>query len=192
MKKYSISLAALGTMMAGSAFAHTGHDHIFGFMAGFMHPFTGFDHLSVMVAVGLWATFYGVKKGLMLPLAFVIAMIGGGALSGLGLGTGAVENIIGLSVIAFGLILALRVRVPVVAAAALSAVAGAFHGYAHGLEATGNLLTYGLGFVVATSLLHLAGAFGGMALARNLSRRIDLVRLFGGAMAVTGLVMIIS
>lgn len=188
MKKYIISLAALASMMASSAFAHTGHDHIFGFMAGFVHPFTGVDHLLVMVAVGLLASVYGIKKGLILPLAFVGGMISGGALSALGLGSGVVENAIGLSVVAFGLLLALRVQLPIMAAAALTLVAGAFHGYAHGLEASGSLIVYGAGFVASTAALHALGALGGFAL----SRRFDIVRFFGGAMAVTGLVMLVS
>jgi len=39
--------------LAASASAHTGEGGANGFLAGVLHPLTGFDHLLAMVAVGI-------------------------------------------------------------------------------------------------------------------------------------------
>ncbi|MDO8302187.1 MAG: HupE/UreJ family protein, partial [Sedimentisphaerales bacterium] len=47
-------LAALGlSLIATPAFAHPG-EHTTGFWAGFVHPFTGLDHLVAMMLLGVW------------------------------------------------------------------------------------------------------------------------------------------
>ena len=45
------SLAILSFAVAASAWAHPGHDG----GAGFLHPFSGIDHLLAMIGVGMWA-----------------------------------------------------------------------------------------------------------------------------------------
>ena len=73
---------------SGSALAHTGlnaHQQM-GFMSGFLHPFTGLDHLAVMLAIGLWSALIAQKFGremLWGPLAFANMLLVGAAL-GLG------------------------------------------------------------------------------------------------------------
>ena len=53
MKISALALAAV-TLMPGLALAHTGADgHTHGFMAGFLHPVGGLDHVLAMVLVGL-------------------------------------------------------------------------------------------------------------------------------------------
>ena len=56
---------------------------------------------------------------------------------------------------------------PVVAAMALVGGFATFHGWAHGAEmpADAGALTYALGFVAATALLHAAGIAGAMGVA---------------------------
>ena len=53
----TISLTVLLLAAAGPAFAHPGHEG-----SGFLHPFTGIDHLLVMVGVGLWASLLAARK----------------------------------------------------------------------------------------------------------------------------------
>jgi len=69
------------------------------------------------------------------------------------------ELVIALSALVLGGAVAFRLRVPFAAAAAIVAVFAIFHGHAHGAELPGsaNPLAYGLGFVVATGLLHVCG-----------------------------------
>ncbi|TIU31507.1 MAG: protein hupE, partial [Mesorhizobium sp.] len=53
------------------AYAHVGIGTASSFTAGFMHPLSGLDHMTVMVAVGLWAALKGGKAVLAWPAAFV-------------------------------------------------------------------------------------------------------------------------
>jgi len=46
-------------MFSGTVAAHTGTGLAGGFVPGFMHPFTGLDHLLAMISVGLWGAFLG-------------------------------------------------------------------------------------------------------------------------------------
>jgi urease accessory protein len=69
------------------------------------------------------------------------------------------EVVIALSALVLGAAVAMRLRVPFAAAAVVVAVFAIFHGHAHGAELPGsaNPLAYGVGFVVATGMLHLCG-----------------------------------
>lgn len=55
IKKWSVGLLS---MLPALAMAHPGQDHVHsGFMAGFIHPFTGLDHLIMALGFGvlLWS-----------------------------------------------------------------------------------------------------------------------------------------
>ncbi|MCD0417404.1 HupE/UreJ family protein [Rubrivivax sp. JA1024] len=182
------ALASLAVCVPGLAEAHTGV-HLLtseGAAAGFAHPFLGLDHLLAMVAVGLWAASLGGRARWLVPGSFIALMTFGAIGGASGLALPAVEPMIALSVIALGVLVALAVRVPTGAAAAVVAVFGVFHGAAHGAEmpALASPLAYGLGFVAATALLHGAGlALGG------LRSRLPTFRLAGGAIALAGVVL---
>jgi urease accessory protein len=66
-----------------------------------------------------------------------------------------------------------------------------FHGYAHGAELPlgADALSYFLGFVVATGMLHLAGISFGL-LARWPAGQM-LVRAAGGAIAIAGVAFLL-
>jgi len=58
MKRISmVSLyAALVFVVPTAALAHPGTDHsTHHFASGFLHPFTGIDHILAMTTVGMWA-----------------------------------------------------------------------------------------------------------------------------------------
>src|SRR3712207_2310375 len=61
----------LAAAAATSAFAHTGETAAHGLAAGFVHPFSGLDHVLAMTAVGLWAALVGGRALWAWPLAFV-------------------------------------------------------------------------------------------------------------------------
>ncbi len=177
---------------AGVAEAHTGVGHTIGFMHGFMHPLSGLDHTLAMVAVGLFAARLGGKAFWAVPLAFVAMMVVGGTMGMNGIGLPYVEFGIAASVIVLGAAVALDFSLPVSAAMGLVGFFAVFHGHAHGAEmpvdATG--LTYGMGFVIATALLHCAGLGLGLAISRaTVSGHSGLVKLTGAAMAVAGVGM---
>lgn len=178
---------------AQAAFAHVGlADHAHGALDGFLHPLTGLDHLAAMVAVGLWSATIGGRALLALPAAFVALLIGGAVLGAAGLELPAAETVITASVIVLGLAVALGVRPPLLPSAAIVALFGLFHGYAHGAEmpAIGSPLGYGLGFVAASALLHLGGIGLGLGLGRLAWG--PAARAAGAAVAVFGVLLAVA
>jgi urease accessory protein len=126
--------------------------------AGFVHPFTGLDHLLAMIAVGLWAAQLGGRWTWAVPLAFVGSMALGGALGFGGVKLPFAEPMIAASVLVLGLLVALRVQLRV-SGLVLVGVFALFHGIAHAAEMPPEVsrIVYAGGFVLATALLHAAG-----------------------------------
>jgi urease accessory protein len=190
MKKYSfgVAVAALVAVAPAAAFAHPGHPGD-GLAAGFMHPFSGADHLLAMIAVGFWAAMLGGWARYAVPAAFVSVMMIGAAFGIAGTSMPFVEPAVAASVVALGLLVAFNVKVPVAAASAIVAAAAFFHGFAHGAElpASSRAIAYVGGFVAATVILHAAGlALGSLRLvgAGRIAGRIA-----GAGVALTGLVL---
>ena len=184
--KRIVSALALCTPVL--AFAHPGdgsllHDH--GALAGFLHPFTGADHLAAMLAVGLWSAL--VQRGRMIlvaPISFA-ALLLVGALAGMaGVALPMVEPLVAASVLVLGLLVATRFRMGAAATGALVGAFAVFHGLAHGAELQG----YGAlaGMVAATALLHAAG----IAIGLKLSPR--FTRAAGAGIAVLGLALVFA
>lgn len=180
-----LGLASTATLFAGSAMAHTGVGSVHGFTAGLTHPLFGLDHLTAMVAVGLWAGLVGGKARFAYPAAFVVTMVLAGVWGMSGAPLPGVEIGIGLSVVVLGLAIAFNLAPPLAAGIAVCAVFAIFHGHAHGAElpedASG--LSYAAGFVLATATLHGVGLVLATLLASHAPR---LARFAGGAMAVAG------
>jgi urease accessory protein len=185
--RLSAAGAALLALAAGPAAAHTGSASVHGFMSGFLHPFSGLDHVLAMVAVGGLAALIGGRALWLVPASFLGAMALGSAI---GFSLPFVEFGIVASVIVLGAVVALAPRMPVALAMALAAGFAVFHGHAHGAEmpAAASALSYGLGFLLATALLHLIGVGGAIATER-LSR--NAVRAGGGAIAALGVALLL-
>jgi urease accessory protein len=142
------------------ASAHPGHatGGAHSFVDGWVHPFTGLDHLAAMLGVGLWSGLSARRAGVA-PLAFASLLLIGALLASAGLQLPAVEPMIASSLLVIGLLLARRQSLPPLAAAGLVGGFALFHGAAHGQElGAGPAL---LGMVVATASLHLAGLAAG-------------------------------
>lgn len=156
-------LAALPLIViAAAAQAHTGGE-VGGFASGFSHPVNGWDHVVAMIAVGLWGAFLGAPALWLLPVVFPLVMAVGAALGVLGVPVPGIETGIALSGVVLGLLIAFAVRASLWVAAVIVGIFAVFHGHAHGTElpTAANPFAYGIGFVVATGLLHLGGiAFG--------------------------------
>ncbi|WP_108124066.1 HupE/UreJ family protein [Saccharospirillum mangrovi] len=187
MKTLNRILAAFLLTLPSLALAHTGEGAHGGFAAGVGHPLGGLDHLLAMVAVGCWAAHLGGKALWQLPVAFVGAMLLGGALGMLGVAVPMMEAMILASSVVIGLALAISGRLNSLIAASLCALFAIFHGAAHGLEMpnSGSAFGYALGFALATAVLHLTGLASGK-LSQELAGR-SLERWLGGAIAVAGL-----
>jgi urease accessory protein len=172
-------------LVAGPALAHPGH-----VPSGFLHPFTGVDHLLAMLAVGVWASFLGVERRIaafLVPGAF-LAMMGLGAVAGFGgIKLPLAEAAILASVFVFGALLFAAVRLPAVWAMAIVGIFALFHGYAHALEApAGTAGAYALSFLAATALLVGAGVILGRLARRALGdfgpRALGGLVMAGGAL----------
>ncbi|RUV17925.1 HupE/UreJ family protein [Mesorhizobium sp. M7A.F.Ca.MR.245.00.0.0] len=168
------------------AYAHVGIGTASSFTAGFMHPLSGLDHMTVMVAVGLWAALKGGKALLAWPAAFVGVMLVGGALGMLHMPLPFVEPGILASVVTLGLLVALAIDLPVSAGVAIIGLFALFHGHAHGTEVPENAggLEYMAGFAIATLLLHAAGIAAGLGLGIRFR---GLARAAGAACAAIGI-----
>jgi urease accessory protein len=148
--------AALTTLLLMAALlpaeAHVGVGATSSFSAGFGHPLSGLDHMTVMIAVGLWAALKGGKAIWAWPAAFVGVMLVGGALGMLHVPVSFVEPGILASVVALGLLVALAVDVPVWLGAVVIGVFALFHGHAHGTEVPATALLLGVGIAAGLGL----------------------------------------
>jgi urease accessory protein len=189
-KQILIAVTALGTS-AAPALAHVDPVAHGSLMAGLSHPFFGADHVLAMIAVGLWAAQIGRRALWSVPAAFVATMALGFGLAVGGVMLPFVEPAILASVVAFGLLVAMAVRLDAAAAAAVVAVFALFHGHAHGGElGTAGAWPFAAGFIIATVLLHIAGIGIGLGVAR-LSKG-TLARLLGGITAAIGAALLIG
>lgn len=183
------SLLALGLIaLPTAAFAHTGVGDAHGLIHGFMHPVGGIDHILAMVAVGVFAFVLGGRALWLVPLSFV-GMMAAGFLLGLGqIDVPFVELGIALSSVVIGGAAALGRPMPVVAAMALVGVFAIFHGHAHGAEMPTDAggLTYALGFMAATALLHAAGIVAAMGVAKVVGKYGKAVAQVAGAVFALG------
>ncbi|MGQ3211019.1 MAG: HupE/UreJ family protein [Shinella sp.] len=188
IRRMTLALGALVTTTS-PAFAHLNPQEHGSFMAGFSHPLFGLDHILVMIAVGLWAAQIGGRALWAVPAAFVTTMAIGFGLALAGIALPFVEPAILASVVALGLLVAMAVKLDTVMSAAIVAVFALFHGHAHGGElGAAGAWQFGIGFVVATTLLHGAGIGLGLGIAR-LSGGALAARIIGGLTALTGLVL---
>nr|WP_298094308.1 HupE/UreJ family protein [uncultured Shinella sp.] len=186
IRRFALAVAALAAT-AAPAFAHLNPAEHGSFMAGVSHPLFGLDHILVMVAVGLWAAQIGGRALWLVPTAFVAAMTAGFGLAIAGIGLPFVEPAILASVVALGLLVAMAVRLDIAVCAAIVAVFALFHGHAHGGElGLAGAFPFGLGFVIATALLHVAGIAVGLGIARRSGGEV-MSRIIGGMTALAGL-----
>ncbi len=184
--RHFLPLLALA-LLPGAAFAHSGHGES-GLAAGLLHPFGGADHLLAMLAIGIWAALLPRAVKIAVPATFLMALLGGFVLAVSGVVLPQVETGIALSVLLLGLLIATAARLPAPIALALTAVFALFHGHAHGLEASGSLVAFAVGFLAASLTLHLSGGL----LAAAVQRRLPLLaRGTGVAIAAGGALLMI-
>jgi urease accessory protein len=176
-------------VVPAAAFAHPAIGETSGLAHGFAHPFTGIDHILTMVTVGFFAATVGGRALWAVPLTFMALMAMGAGLGLAGVGLPYVEAMIALSVLILGLAVAVPREWPVAAAMLLVGIFAVFHGHTHGTETaeTVSAAEYGLGFMLATGLLHLTGIAMGIGLARLGAIRAQWISQTGGiAVAAVG------
>lgn len=174
-------------LMPALAFAHSGHDHHSGFMAGLLHPVSGVDHLLAMLAVGLWATNFESKMRYAILAMFVLMMSAGFGMGVGGVGLPMMEEGIAVSVLVLGLAIALARKVPAFVAIGLSGLFALFHGAAHGLEMSGGVFSFASGFVLTSTVLLMTGLLVGL-FAKNQM----LHRVLGAVIGSVGLYLLFA
>jgi urease accessory protein len=184
--KLQLLLMLLVLCFPTTASAHSETGTVGGFLSGFGHPLGGLDHIVAMVAVGLWGAFLGGRAMWTLPVVFPVVMAFGGALGVVGVALPGVETGIALSGIVLGIMVALAARPSLWVAAVIVGIFAIFHGHAHGTElpAAANALTFAIGFVISTGLLHLSGIAFGLLVRWPWGR--VAVRVGGAAIAAVG------
>jgi urease accessory protein len=192
MKSKSVTrfLALLFLVITPLAQAHPGHGPA-DLVSGFLHPLTGWDHLLAMVAVGLWAAQLGGRARWALPSTFVGAMAVGAAVGIAGFAPWGVERWILASVFALGLLVACAARLPLRFGLGVVALAGFFHGVAHGSEMPfqADSVRFLGGMVTATALLHAAGVTAGVSLGKKYPAA---VRLAGAGIVAGGIALLLA
>lgn len=185
-------LPLLVALIPSLAHAHPGGRHAQGMLHGLIHPLNGLDHLCVMLAVGIWAAQRGGRALWLVPLMFVSMTALGGALGMMGVGVPLAGQGIVASILVLGVLIASAARLPLAASAAVIGLFAVFHGYAHGVHtpAAASGLAYGVGFVLATALLHALGI--STTLLVKSQGRMSLLRYAGGAIAMWGVYLCLA
>lgn len=180
------SLATLVTIFPMWAMAHSGHDHHSSFWNGFIHPFTGIDHLTMAIAFGvlLWTATQRWKMAGLLGLT--VAMIGGFTLGHF--------HLISANAAEYGIVCSLAIlaialwtkanRLFAMAAMVLAS----FHGMAHGAELgqSGQVVALVLGMVTAISGIYLLGLAFGAVLHKYVPYGKKIVGALVALMAIIG------
>ena len=160
-------LACLTLVLAGPspAFAHFDPIAHGSFLSGFSHPLSGIDHVAVMVAIGVWAARCGGRALWLSPGSFLTFMTVGYLLSLSGIVLPFVEPLILASLVALVALTAMPTQLPILLGAIVVGGFALFHGYAHGGElGAAGALPFGIGFLIATALLHAVGVGLGLLL----------------------------
>ena len=178
----------LCSLLPAAAMAHPGGE-AHSFLAGAVHPLGGLDHLLAMLAVGLLAGYSGGSMRWWLPASFVAAMATGAGLGVISVDLPFIEVGIAFSLIAFGAALVSKQSLRAPMLIALTAGFALFHGHAHGTEMGADLsaMSYAMGFLLVTALLHVVGV---LLTTRTLLPlpQATLLKWSGSAIAAVGIV----
>jgi urease accessory protein len=164
MKRLALAILLIASSSL-SADAHQGAGAAHDVLSGFLHPLSGLDHLTAMLALGFWA---GGSALWQWPLTFLLALVIGAAAAPALPHLPFAEWLIISSALILALLAVLRLRLPSRIVMPLLAAAALAHGAAHGRELAIGLTDFGpvLGFIAAAALLQ----FLGVALAYLTSR----------------------
>ena len=182
MKNKHIAAAAALALISAAAAAHPqgGGAHTHGFFDGFVHPFTGVDHMLAMLAVGIWSVRQSSAR--WLPATFVGMLLAGMLSGAAGLTIPGLETGIALTVALMGVLVAVAARLPAALATAMVGAFALLHGNAHGHELPAAASAVGL--LAASALL----VYGGRMLGR-VSPALAL-KVCGAAIAATGVMLV--
>lgn len=160
-----ISLSMAAPALAHHPFGGQTPQNLFeGFLSGLGHPVIGLDHFAFVVAIGLIAA--GIEGGILIPISFAIATMAGTGIHLASVDLPLPEIAIAFSVLAFGIMVALKKKLDATTMAIIAAFAGIFHGYAYGEAIVGAEMTPLIAYLAGFAVIQMAIALGAMYLAK--------------------------
>jgi urease accessory protein len=167
MRRPHLPIAALVLLLPLTAQAHPGDAAHATLLQGVMHPLTGWDHLCVLLALGMLVAGRGRRLAVACGAVLVTALMGGAALGLRFPAMPFVEPAILATVVACGLLLLLRRHIHRAGLPGLCLLFTFIHGMAHGQEApAGEVAGYFAGFTASAVALYGLGLVTALALAR--------------------------
>lgn len=126
-----------------------------GFYDGLLHPLSASDHIITMLIVGFWISQAGCLAMAAIALVFAALLLMGGGLTLIGVEIAHAENIMNLSALFLGLLLASGHQVSLLTASIIAGNLALFHGYVHAYDIwlDSNALAYATGFALGTIAL---------------------------------------
>jgi len=188
-----VRVAVLLAAAAAPAHAHHAMDYALpataleGLLSGLGHPVIGVDHLLFIAGAGVLAARFA--RGILLPLAFVVASVAVAGLRYLGVDLGLGELWIAGSLVVLGALM-LAASVPGRGVTVgLFMIAGALHGYALAEAIVGAERTPLAAYLAGLALVQSAIALGAWWVATWLALRrprVPLQRLAGAVIGIAG------
>ena len=141
-----------------------------GFLSGMGHPVVGIDHFVFTIAIGLLAALRK-PQGVFIPIAFVLATLGGTGLHLMGLDLPFPETVIATSVLVVGLILGITNNLNLIGVVIAAALAGIFHGYAYGEAIVGAEMTPLIAYLAGFAFIQLAVALSAYQISKIMFKK---------------------
>ncbi len=189
MKKY-IATLIISLSFPLLSIAHDGHGS--SFMSGLTHPILVLHHLLAMLSVGILSAQMGKEALWAVPTVFVGIMLFGGMM---GIGSEAIpfiESAIALSVIALGIIISFKEKLPLMITIAFVGFFGFNHGFAHGVEMpqSAHSTQYSMGYILGSTLIHVIGVAIGYYSTKT-EKKSKIIRFVGAIIAGIGVHILI-
>ncbi|MGP8304919.1 HupE/UreJ family protein [Vibrio sp. YIC-376] len=155
MKGLIKGFAASLVLVSASSFAHTGHAMQASFSQGFLHPLTGWDHLSALALIGLFLSTFALRRASQISALIMAAIIGGYAIGLEWAAASSVEALVASSLIGLPLALIVLKQGGAKSVVALGAILlfSLSHGLVQGAEAQGSFAEFGTGVMMASVLV---------------------------------------
>lgn len=165
-----------------------------GLLSGLHHPAVGLDHLAFIVVLGVVASL--MRAGVPTILAFVATAAIGTYARAVNFDYPYVEQLVALSVVTAGLLVAFGLAAKRPIWVSLALIAGLLHGYAFGEEVLGAdgpvIAAYMLGVAVVCSAIALAVMFLSSKVLALSNAGSWLLRIPGALVSILGLVLLVQ
>lgn len=183
-----LSLSTLVTL-SSNVYAHIVPTNTANFYEGITHPLSGYDHLLVILSLGLWASQKNKFMRIVLVLTFVSFMLFGGLGGVCGIYIPFVETGIAISIVVLGMVLIIpNLKINEFLACTVIAIFAILHGHAHGtgLIHSAAWISYFFGFIISSILIYLTGLSLGIFLNRIIIKT-QILKAIGLAITSIGI-----